>query len=67
MRDMRFDLFGSESGIDERVFATGRTLLRHRGGMPAEMATQARGGAVKRERDAAIRTIARFAARAAEQ
>ena len=67
LRDVGLHFFRAETGIDERVFAARRTFLRNGRGVAAQMAAQARNPAMKGERDAAIRAIARFAAIAAEQ
>ena len=70
LSDGGLHFFRAEAGINERVFAAGRTFLRHSGGMPAQVTTQSsrdRGMPVKCERDAAIRAIAGFAAIAAKQ
>ena len=52
--------------INQRVLSAGGTFLWHGGGMAAQMTAQSPGDRrmpMKRERDAAIRTVARFAAR----
>ena len=67
LRDGGFDFFRAETGIDERVFAAGRTFFWNRRGVSAQMTTQTRDAAMKRQRDAAIGTIARLAAVAAKQ
>src|SRR6476620_970875 len=56
--------------IKQSKLSAGRTLIRNRGGVPAQMTAQSSGDCgltVKRERDTAIRTIARFTAIAAQQ
>ena len=67
LRDVGFHFFGPESGVDERVLAAGRAFFRNGRGVSAQMATQPRSTAMKSERDAAIRAIARFAAITAKQ
>jgi hypothetical protein len=67
MRDRRLHFLGAEAGIDQRVLTASRTFLRHRRTVTAEMTTQPRMIAMKSDRDAAIRAIARFSAIASEQ
>src|SRR6266705_1706326 len=67
MRDSRFHFLGAEAGIDQRVLTASRTFLRHRCAVTAKMTAQPCMIAMKSERDAAIRAIARFPAIAAEQ
>ena len=63
-----FDFLRAEPGINQCILAAGRTFFRHGGGVPAQMAAQPRATrAMKGERDAAVRTIARFAAIAAQE
>src|SRR4029077_6690033 len=59
--------FRPESGVNQRVFAAFGTFFRHRRGMSAKMATQPRHVAMKRQRDAAVRTITGLTAITAEQ
>ena len=62
MRHSGFYFFRAEAGVNERVLSTRRAFLWDRGGMSAQMTTQSRDLSMKGERNAAIRTIARFAA-----
>ena len=66
LRDVGLHFLCAETGIDERVLAASRAYFRNGRGVAAQMAAQP-ASAMKREPDAAIRTIARFAAITAEQ
>src|SRR5205814_8490906 len=65
LADVCLDFFGPETGIDKRVLRTGRAFFCHRRGMSAQVTTEPGRPAMKGERDAAIRAIARFTAVAA--
>ena len=67
MGDGRLHFLGAEAGIDQRIFSAFRTFLRHGRGVSAKVAAQSRHVSMERERDAAVWTIAGFAAITAEQ
>ena len=52
------DFLRAEARVNQCIFSAGRTFLRHRSGVPTQMAAQPsrdRGMPMKGERDAAIR------------
>src|SRR5438270_6753929 len=62
LRDSALDLFRPESRVNERVFSALRTFLRDRGRMSAKVTAQSGHVSMKGQSDAAVGTIARFAA-----